>query len=168
MVFSAYLVGRGVLSLWPAYAVTCVGGSAGFMLMYYLGFRHGRSFFSGRKGRFFSTEGLQRAEAWLARYGAWLVLVNRFLSGIRSAIALAAGIGGMSWRLVFLCALVSMALWNGVLFYAGLLVGQNWETVTQFLQNYNRVMGIAFLVLVLFFGWRRWGRRALDSRKHRG
>ena len=167
VVFSAYLVGRGALSLWPAYGATCFGGFLGFMVMYYLGLRHGRSFFASRGGRFFSPEVLERAEGWLARYGMGLVLVNRFLSGIRSAIALAAGIGGMDWRKVALCSLISMALWNALLFYAGLLVGQNWEEVTQLLQNYNRVMAVAFLVVFLPLAWRRWRRRTLDSGKDR-
>ena len=42
VVFSAYLVGRGILGWWPVYLATCAGGLAGFLAMYYLGYSRGR------------------------------------------------------------------------------------------------------------------------------
>ena len=50
VVFSAYLVGRGLLGIWPVFLATCVGGMAGFLVMYYLGYSRGRAFFAGRRG----------------------------------------------------------------------------------------------------------------------
>jgi membrane protein DedA with SNARE-associated domain len=154
VVFSAYLIGRGVLDLVPVYLATCAGGTLGFMAMYYLGLRYGRSFFSGRRGRLISIEGLEKAESWLARYGIWLLLANRFLSGIRSVIAISAGIGGISWLQVALCGAISMAIWNGLLLYAGLLVGQNWEEVVSLLRQYNKVIAFALFAAVLWALWR--------------
>jgi len=64
----------------------------------------------------------------------------------------------MSWKKVVVCGGVSMALWNGLLLYAGLLVGQNWEMVGGFLAQYNRILvsilGIAGLIVLI-----RWRRR---------
>ena len=158
VVFSAYLVGRGVLEIGPVYLATCFGGTLGFMAMYYLGFSQGRAFFAGRRGRFFASESVARAEEWLARYGVLLVLANRFLSGIRSVIAISAGIGGMSWKKVAVCGGVSMAVWNGLLLYVGLLVGQNWEKVGEFLAQYNRIL-VAILAIVGLIVLSRWWRR---------
>ena len=159
VVFSAYLVGRGVLAWAPVYAATCVGGTAGFMVMYYIGFSRGRAFVGHSRNRFFGPEQLARAEEWLRRYGSWLVLANRFLSGIRSVIALTAGLGNLSWGRVALLGGLSMALWNGLLLYAGMLLGSNWESVTAALRQYNQavaaLLGLALLALL----WRRWRRR---------
>ena len=159
VVFSAYLVGRGALSLWPVFLATSVGGTIGFMVMYYIGFSRGRAFFSVRGGRFFSPESLNRTEHWLKRYGVLLILGNRFLTGIRSVIAICAGLGGMSWSIVAVGSLISMLAWNGLLIYAGLLVGQNWEEVTLLLKQYNRILlGIlAFAAAVLLLRW--WRKR---------
>lgn len=159
VVFSAYLVGRGVLEWWPVYLATCAGGMAGFLVMYYLGRRHGRSFFASRGGRFFSAQRAASAERWLARYGALLILVNRFLSGIRSVIAVAAGMGGMNWKKVALCGLASMVLWNGGMLYAGLLVGENWEAVMGYLQHYNRAVSLVLVAGAAFLALRWWRRR---------
>ena len=159
VVFSAYLVGRGALNWWLVYLSTCAGGTAGFLVMYWLGYHHGRAFLAGRKRRFFSAEDLARAEQWLARYGGILILVNRFLSGIRSVIAVSAGIGRMNWKSVAFYGFVSMAIWNGLLLYAGLLVGQNWRKVVEYLKQYNRFFTLLLvgIVLVLLFRW--WRRR---------
>jgi membrane protein DedA with SNARE-associated domain len=119
----------------------------------------GAHFLLGVAGAVFSLEGLEKAEAWLTRYGVWLLLGNRFLSGIRSVIALSAGIGRMSWVRVLICGALSMALWNGVLLYTGLLVGQNWEEVLALLRQYNRVL-VGVLVVVALVGLWRWRTKA--------
>ena len=156
VVFSAYLAGRGVLDWLPVYAVTCVGGTCGFSVVYLVGRSGGRALAEGRAERFFSASALAKAEAWLSRYGLWLVLANRFLSGIRSVIALSAGIGRMDWRHVIPLGLASMALWNGLLMYGAMSVGENWDAVVQLLRQYN-VVALSLLALgVLALGVRHW------------
>ncbi len=164
VVFSAFLVGRGILSWGPVYAATCVGGTVGFMVMYYLGLRMGRDVLVGSRRRLFSAERLECAEVWLRRYGLWLILANRFLSGIRSVIAVSAGVGQLEWKRVAALGLVSMAVWNGLLLYGGILVGENQEGVLQFLQSYNRVVAVAIVVVIGVLALRRWrARRTLPS-----
>ncbi len=160
VVFSAYLVGRGTLGLWPVFLTTWIGGTAGFLAMYYLGYSRGRTFFTSRGGRFFSLEGLAKTEYWLQRYGVILILGNRFLTGIRSVIAIGAGLGGMKWMTVAVCGAISMAVWNGLLLYAGLVVGQNWEQVTGLLKQYNRVLFGLLLLLAVVLLWRWWAKRS--------
>lgn len=165
VVLSAYLAGRGALHWLPVYLSTCAGGTAGFLVMYYIGRSRGRWLLQSSRlgGRVFSERALERASRWLARYGFWLVLGNRFLSGIRSVIALAAGLGGMGWRPVALLGLLSMLLWNGVLLFAGLQVGQNWSEVIAWLGRYNRIMVGVLLVAGAAGLWRWWRRRATAS-----
>ncbi len=159
VVFSAYLVGRGLLDIWPVFFATCVGGMAGFLAMYYLGYSRGHAFFAGRRG----TAKLAQAEQWLSRYGVVLILGNRFLSGIRSVIAIGAGLGRMPWPIVALCGAISMAAWNGLLLYVGILVGENWEQVADLLAQYNRLL-VGILCLVgAALTWRWWRKRRADQ-----
>ena len=51
-----------------------------------------------------------------------------------------------------------MAVWNGLLLYVGLLVGQNWEKVGEFLAQYNRIL-VAILAIVGLIVLSRWWRR---------
>ena len=165
VIFSAYLVGLGVLEWIPVYVSTCIGGTLGFSVMFVLGARHGARILQSRL-RIGSAQSLERAARWLERYGVWLVLANRFLSGIRSVIALSAGMGGMGWKPVVGLGLVSMAVWNGLLIYAGMLVGTNWERAAELLGDYNRIVFAVIatvLAVVLFRAWRRW--RHIDSKQ---
>jgi membrane protein DedA with SNARE-associated domain len=130
------------------------------MAMYYIGRSRGRDFLLRRGGGLFSAEGLGKAEYWLERYGVLLILGNRFLTGIRSVIAIGAGLGGMRWTTVALFGAISMAAWNGLLLYAGLVVGQNWEQVTDLLKQYNRVLMGLLLLLVAVLLWRWWAQRS--------
>jgi membrane protein DedA with SNARE-associated domain len=82
------------------------------------------------------------------------------LSGIRSVIAIGAGLGGMKWMTVAVCGAISMAVWNGLLLYAGLVVGQNWEQVTVLLKQYNRVLIGLLLLLAVVLLWRWWAKRS--------
>ncbi len=137
VVFSAYLVGRGSLEFLPVYLANCFGGISGFMVMYYLGLTKGRALLAGPGRRYFSEDSVERAGDWLARWGILLVLANRFLSGIRSVIAISAGLAGMKGSRVLIWGLASVALWNALLLWAGILVGQNWRQILVYLSNYN-------------------------------
>jgi membrane protein DedA with SNARE-associated domain len=159
VVFSAYLVGRGTLSLWPVYAATCVGGTAGFMTMYAIGWTQGRAFLHRRHLLPFTATNLPRAERWLQRHGLLLILGNRFLSGVRTGIAISAGIGRLGWRRVALAAALSMALWNAALLSVGVALGRNWSAAIELLKSYNRAL-LALLALALaFYVLRRLRRR---------
>ena len=75
VVFSAYLVGRGIWDIAPVFATTVSGGVLGFMFMFsWVCAMVGRYLKGARAG--FTSEGLQRAEGWLTRYGFglfWLI-----------------------------------------------------------------------------------------------
>ena len=156
VVFSAYLVGRGIWDIEPVFATTVGGGVVGFMFVFFVGMRYGRSLFEGRGGRVFNPEGLQRAEGWLARYGFWLILANRFLTGVRSVVAISAGLGKMSPVRVLFAGGLSMMFWNGLLLYVGLLLGHNWGEVSELLRQYNRVLLGAFVLAIGILFVRRW------------
>jgi membrane protein DedA with SNARE-associated domain len=158
VVLGAFLVGRGRMEFLPAYASTLLGSILGFMTYYAVGRKWGRRWFQGRRGRFFSTEYLARVERWLGRYGNWVLVFNRFLSGFRSVISLAAGIAGMDAGKVFLFASVSCMLWNGLLMGLGLLVGEHWVLIVE---NYERVMLGAIAGFILFW----WIRSVVRKRR---
>lgn len=162
VVLSAYLAGRGVLHWLPVYGATCIGGTAGFLVMYWLGATRGREFVlaSRRRSWIFPRERLERAEGWLQRSGPWLVLGNRFLTGIRSVIAFAAGVAHIGWRRVAWLSLASMALWNALLLGAGMALGEHWSRVGPLLARYQRWVLVALLAaLAALYLRRRASRR---------
>ncbi len=128
-VLGAFLVGRGKLDFTAVYLLTTAGSVIGFMALYYLGRFLGREYFTNRDYRFFSAESIARGESWFGRYGHFVVLINRFLPGVRSVISIVSGISKLPLLKVLLFSLISAALWNYIWIQAGFTLGTNWHTV---------------------------------------
>ena len=163
-VLGAYLVGRGRLGMIPVIGITVFGSLSGFMTIYYIAYTKGRAFFTVHLHRILSEKHVRRAGRWIERYGDRVILINRFLAGMRSTVAVFAGIGGLRPGRVALFSLVSILVWNGILIYVGFLVGSNWEVVAGFLKVYNRIVWIVILVvLFVAVGAVFWGKRRRSS-----
>jgi membrane protein DedA with SNARE-associated domain len=126
-----YLVGQGELQFaWVMLAGTA-GSLAGSMLLYELARRGGRPFAE----RFLTRARvdhahLDRAEAWFARRGGAIVLLGRCVPGVRSVVALPAGMLRMGRVRYLLLTLAGTLAWNGLLVGAGWILGHEWERVS--------------------------------------
>jgi membrane protein DedA with SNARE-associated domain len=151
ILISGYLAGLGRINLAGALVSSVLGSLCGASLLFFLGLAKGRPFFRRGKHLFFSPERLGRVEGWFDQHGSKVVLVSRFLAGVRSLVALTAGIGRMPYGLFLVFSLVSISLWNGLLMLLGLRLGQNWGHVVGLFRLYN---GLIVLVVVLgIFLW---------------
>lgn len=149
-----YLVGAGRLHFSGALLSSVTGSLCGASLLFLLGLTKGRSFFQRGKYPFFSPERLHRVEGWFERHGRKVVLVSRFLAGVRSLVAVSAGIGRMKYEVFAVFSLVSILVWNGLLLFVGLELGQNWEWVARLFRLYNGFI-IAMVVLFVLFWYLR-------------
>ena len=153
--FGAFLVGTKRLHFFGVFISTTVGSLAGFMFLFSIGSRIGRRFFIEKDFWFFKTRDIIRAEEWLRKYGYLLVLLNRFLPGLRSVISIAVGISNIRPSRVALFALISCSAWNFIWIYTGYTLGSNWKTVTEkmtrFMVQYNLLMlTVAGLVVFIY------------------
>lgn len=161
--FGAFLVGTKRLHFFWVYLSTTLGSLSGFMFLFWVGAWLGRHFFIEKDYRFFKARDIIRAEDWFRRYGYFLVLINRFLPGIRSAISIAGGFSGLKGFRVALLALISSGVWNLIWIALGYFLGSNWETVrnrfsTLMAHYYKSVVALACVVVLLFF-LRKWIKR---------
>tara|TARA_B100001250_G_scaffold8937_1_gene7735 strand:- start:3772 stop:4377 length:606 start_codon:yes stop_codon:yes gene_type:complete len=154
VIFSAYLVASERLALWPSLLATVVGGEVGFLIMYFLGLRYGRNIFNTKLTRYISEEKLEKAESWLVRYGGWLVVANRFFPGVRSIISVCSGIARLNWIIVAFCGLISLFIWNGLLFYFGFMLGKNWTLLVEIVNSYSKIIVVFIFSVVTVLFWR--------------
>jgi membrane protein DedA with SNARE-associated domain len=146
VVFGGYMAGLGLLDLGMVIVLSTVGGALGFMSMYAIGYRLGRSVLQPGRLRWLPQEQFETARRWIRRYGYGVVAANRFLSGARSVISLTVGMAQMSpWKTFGWCT-VSAAVWTGLISYAGYSVGENWEIVVAYLRAYGRTV-LVLLIL---------------------
>ena len=99
------------------------------MLAYEAG-RHGGRPFVERYGRWLllTTHDVDRAERFFGRYGGAAVIVGRLLPGIRSFIALPAGIARMPLVRFHLYTFVVSWPWCFALAYIGMMLGRSWNS----------------------------------------
>jgi membrane protein DedA with SNARE-associated domain len=137
------------------------------MFLYTLGRLIQRDYFIRRNFRLLPASSFAAAELWFQRHGYWIVLANRFLSGIRSVISIVCGLYRLPWQRVLILSCLGCAAWNLLLIYAGYLLGANWIVVEQVLSQYSRIV-LALMILIaglwLLGRWRRLARNPIAGR----
>ena len=160
VVLGAYLVSIGQLNFWGVYISTIIGSVAGFVTMYYIGRKFGRSFiYKKSRSKIFKEEHIRKTEIWFGKWGYGVIAANRFLSGTRSVISLFAGLFHLNIILVLLLSIVSAAVWNAILLLAGLLLGKNWEIIITIISRYNNVLIALTLFIIGYIIYRRYHKK---------
>jgi membrane protein DedA with SNARE-associated domain len=151
-VIGAYLISTGKLSFIGVWFSTTFGSVLGFFAMYLAGYYFGRDFISSKKrAKIFPVRRIEKTEAWFSRYGYWVIFANRFLSGTRSVISLFAGIFKLNRYFVLVLALISALIWNGLLMFAGYILGSNWHDIIGTISRYNTIVIVITLFLIGIF-----------------
>jgi len=91
---------------------------------------------------------LQRAEALFARWGMGLLMVGRFLDGIRQTSNLAAGLLQMPWWRFLLGTLIGTSLWVGTFGLGAYLLKEDFHAMVAFLKPLGPA-GLALTALLL-------------------
>jgi membrane protein DedA with SNARE-associated domain len=150
--FGGYLVHTGQLNFfWAAMAGT-LGGLAGSIVSYYIGYRGGRPFLQ-KYGRYigFSHKHFRQAEEWFERYGEATVFFTRLMPVVRTFISLPAGISGMNFfKFVFYSFLGSLP-WCFFLTYLGVKLGENWTALKPWFHRFDILIVAAIIVVLLWW-----------------
>ncbi len=157
--FGGSLVGIGKLGFAATVLAATLGSTAGFIVMYFIGFFLGKKLIDARKPSFLPFDKIMVAERWFAKYGYGLVVANRFLSGTRAVISFFVGLSELPVAITLpLCAL-SALLWNSLLVYAGSIFGHNWKQLEQYLDIYGTVIAILVVLVIVSMVARYFVRR---------
>ena len=148
VLFGSYLAARTHMSFTNVLIATTLGSEAGFMTYYLLGRLIDPARLAARGYRFIPTGKIEQAHRWFVRWGLGVVLLNRFLSGVRSVISIVSGMSRLPWPRVLLLSTIACLMWNLILVRAGFILGSNWQLVETILTDYNRVV-LATLAVAL-------------------
>jgi len=150
-IIGAYLVGRNTLKFWGVFIATTLGSILGFMTLFLIAYWIEWKIIEKYQPKWVSRTRIELVENWFKKYGYWVILFNRFLSGTRSVISLVAGLSKMKILNVFFLSLISVAMWNGFLIYIGSSIGKNWKEIINYIKMYNRLVFILLIVAALLF-----------------
>jgi membrane protein DedA with SNARE-associated domain len=148
------------------FAAAVIGDNIGFAIGHY----GGRALVL-RWGRYvrLTEERLDKTEAFFERHGGWIIVVARFIEGLRQANGIVAGVAGMRWWRFVLFNALGAALWVGTWVSIGYLAGSHIGTIYHYITSYSLYALIALAVLLAgYIVWRILRRRARLSRQRAG
>jgi membrane protein DedA with SNARE-associated domain len=166
---AGYLVAEGDLAFVPALVASTLGSLIGALALEEAA-RYGGRPFAERFLRFARQEPakLENAERWFERRGSIVVLVGRCVPGVRSLVALPAGVLKMPRGRYIVLTIVGSTVWNALLIGAGYVLGTHWERVADALGPLSTlVLVLAVLGAGGVLGWRAWRRRRVRSGRGR-
>lgn len=149
IVFAGSLIGIGSAGFVETLTAATFGSVLGFLVMYKVGEWFGHSIVDRRRIKFLPYDSIQKVDLWFRRFGYWVIVANRFLSGTRAIVAFFAGMSDLRLLPTFLLSLVSALVWNAILVSAGFGLGSNWREIGLYLSTYGQIVTGIIVVLVL-------------------
>lgn len=163
--WAGFLASQGKLNIWLISFAGAIGSLAAALVLYYLG-----SKFNGPKTRqfvdrygkyvFISLSDLEKAEGWFEKYGSWTVLIFRIIPLGRTVISVPAGFVKMNVFKFSALTFIGTFIWSLMLTYAGFVLGENWDKVSKFLEEYQHLVIYAIAASAIgFIAWKIIGKR---------
>ncbi len=160
MPFAGFLVGRGELSFVGILVAGTLGSVLGALVLYYIGMWVGDGVVRGflrRYGKWIMTSeaDYNRALRFFERYGSAVVFFGRLIPLVRSIISIPAGANHMPLPRFLLFTTLGSAIWSGILAYAGVVMGENWHEIINFIDRYQTLTFVvaAAAAVLLAGGW---------------
>lgn len=145
------LAASGWLNIFLVFLMVYLGGVTSCMLVYYLGYAYGREFFIRKNYKLISAQDIIKLQGWFNRKGAPLLILNRFIIGGRSAIALISGISKYSAIKTGIFLSISFWLFNGLLLFGSYLFVINFETIAYRYHLYEKIVWTIITVIIVIF-----------------
>jgi len=161
------LVAQGQLHIVGVILAVVAGSVAGAVVLYYVGHlvkqerlvrwvdRHG-------KWLLLTKSDVEGAFGWFEQHGSKAVFFCRLIPAVRSLISIPAGACGMSLGPFLLYTVMGTAIWSSVLAVAGMILGQQYQSLSAVLRWASYAV---LALLVLSVGWYIVQRRRELSRE---
>jgi membrane protein DedA with SNARE-associated domain len=171
LIVSAIYAGTGRLNVWLVAFIAFVAALLGDNVGFAIGHFGGRPL-AERYGKyiFLTPERLDKAAGFFDRHGGKVIVIARFVEGLRQANGIIAGITGMHWTRFIPFNALGAALWVGVWVSIGYFSGDHINSIYKAATRYQAYFAIAVgLAILVFIGRRvmRW-RREKAEREERG
>lgn len=164
LILGAVYAGTGRLNVVAVGAVGLLAAVVGDNIGFVIGHFGGRPLVD-RFGRFvlLTPERVDKATGFFSRHGGKIIVVARFIPGLRQANGIIAGISEMHWARFVAFNALGAALWVSVWTALGYLSGNHIDTIYPIAARYSTYLAIAVSVLVLAYLGRRLWRRHVRS-----
>ena len=153
---AGFTASQGSMGLVAAIVWATVGSLLGAYLLYFVGHLVGADRLRKIADWLWLVEAadVDKSMAWFDKYGSPSVFFGRMVPGIRSLISIPAGIDRMGLVKCTLWTTLGSAIWNSILVYLGFTLGENWHTVTDYMEEFSLIIKI--LLVIAFVALTIW------------
>ena len=138
----------GTLDARILFLATWVANVTSALIMYRVGYTHGRSFFEDGFGRrFLAPHQMERMGDFYARWGLFAIFFTRFLPGLRAIVPVFAGVTHHGFVPVAVPLAAASAIWYGGLVWLGAWTGRNLDLLASLLGRLNETLALVALAL---------------------
>ena len=150
VIFAGVLTAHGALDLVQVFGAILIGSIIGGWLT----FSFGRYLVKNQTKnawvfKFLTSDKIAKFQSWYQKWGYAFLLISRFIPGIRAFFFIAAGLSGLSLRLVLIFGTISSLIFNACLLFLGHTVGKNIDTLEKYWQNYSLIINLLILTIAL-------------------
>jgi len=151
LLFLGTFIGMDKVDFLPMLIFSTIGSTLGFMTMFWFGRNIGHKIIEQRRFKFITPETIEKPRLWFDKYGYWVIVVNRFLSGTRAVISFLAGLSDLKYINSIIYCTISSIIWNFIILYLGMTFSENWREVDKFLDLYGKIVMVIIILIALFF-----------------
>lgn len=156
IIAGAVAAGRGHLDIVAVAVVGFLAAVIGDTIGFEIGRRGGRPLVH-RFGRYvrLTPERLDKVQGFMSRQGPKIIVVARFVEGLRQFNGIVAGLSGLPYRTFLAWNAVGAALWVGLWSTGGYLAGDHIEQIAKTLSRYAVIAVAVAILAVIAYLWRR-------------
>ena len=156
LTISGIELSNGTFRLLPLMIAAFLGNMVGSAIAYGIGRLLGRPVIT-RFGKYIglTEERFDKAESAFRRYQAWVVLIGKFIAGIRVLVPYVAGIERMKFATFVALNAISALAWVLTFTLLGRVIGVEWSKYHAVLHQYMvPAIIVAVLLIGLYAGWK--------------
>ncbi len=152
--FAGFLSGEGKINFYLVVLSATVGTFIGSSLLYYIGQKKGRPLIE-KYGKYFliNKNDLDKATAWFKKYGGIAVFIGICLPVIKTYIGFPPGASLMNYKKFGFYIIFGSLIYNTVVAYLGLVVGENINAVLPYLNKFGLIIILivaAFIIIYIY------------------
>jgi membrane protein DedA with SNARE-associated domain len=165
LILGAIYAGTGRLSIYLVGLIALLAAVTGDNIGFAIGHFGGRPLIE-RFGRYIllTPERIDKAGLWFEQHGGKVVVIARFVEGLRQANGIIAGLSDMHWRRFVAFNALGAALWVTLWTCVGYFSGSHINAIYRNVTRYDAYFAIAVGVIILAWIVRRVLRRRAQAR----
>ncbi|ARJ13140.1 DedA family protein [Staphylococcus lugdunensis] len=159
LTFAGLMSVKSGLSIAILFTISTIASFIGLLILFYLCrliSENSLYRFVDKYGKWvkLKSKDLKRANDWFKKYGAWAVLLCRFIPVLRVLITIPAGINRMNVVKFVTLSLLGTTIWNFTLIFLGRVLSDSFDVLMNALHTYSYVMYIILIIAILYLAYR--------------